>query len=88
VGSFPPNPFGLYDMAGNAWQWRSRLWKDYPYRADDGREDIQTHGGRVVRGGLWDRPADGCRAGCRSDPDPGNCGFGLGFRVVLAPGAP
>ena len=53
VGSFPPNPFGIYDLCGNVMEWCSSEYKPYPYRADDGREDMQTAVLRVVRSGSW-----------------------------------
>jgi len=62
VGSFPggASPYGCLDMAGNVFEWTSSLWKPYPYRADDGREDPRMDDERVFRGGCWggDRPDD------------------------------
>ncbi len=52
VGSFPPNPLGLYDLAGNAWEWVSSRFAPYPFTSDEEREE--PYGGmRVLRGGSW-----------------------------------
>jgi len=55
VGSHPSgaSPYGVLDMAGNVFEWTSSLYKPYPYRSDDGREDPTSHGARVNRGGSW-----------------------------------
>jgi formylglycine-generating enzyme required for sulfatase activity len=55
VGSFKPNAFGLYDMAGNVWQWVEECYHaDYDGAPTDG--SFWTGGDcnyRVARGGSW-----------------------------------
>ncbi len=46
--------YGVEDMSGNVYEWTRSLYKDYPYRADDGREDLRAKWERVVRGRPWD----------------------------------
>lgn len=55
VGSMPKGatPEGLLDMAGSLAEWTSTLYRPYPYRADDGREDLSAPGERVTRGGEY-----------------------------------
>jgi formylglycine-generating enzyme required for sulfatase activity len=55
AGSYPAgaSPYGVLDMAGNVWEWTSSLYRDYPYWANDGREDITASGSRILRGGAW-----------------------------------
>jgi formylglycine-generating enzyme required for sulfatase activity len=55
VGSRPTGatPEGLQDMAGSLLEWTSSLDRPYPYRADDGRENLRTPGERIVRGGNY-----------------------------------
>jgi iron(II)-dependent oxidoreductase len=55
VGSRPAGAswVGALDMSGNVFEWVSSLYKPYPYKADDGREDLtDTTGLRVFRGGI------------------------------------
>lgn len=60
VDSFPDgqSPYGIYNMAGNISEWTSSLFVNYPYNKDDGRENPQSSGDRVIRGGAWDAPSD------------------------------
>ena len=85
------SPYGVFDLAGNTWEWLSTLWgydKDhpefgYPYRADDGRESTApTDRLRMVRGGGWRYSGDLIRAAYRDWNRAAMRGSGLGFRVV------
>ena len=84
VGSFPAgaSPYGALDMAGNVREWTSSMHKDYPYDAQDGREDPSDAGfGRVVRGGAWHMTAGLCRAARRSGSAPTYCLHVIGLRL-------
>jgi formylglycine-generating enzyme required for sulfatase activity len=81
VGVFKPNAFGLHDMHGNAAEWTRSIYKPYPYRDDDGRNDPATEAKRVVRGGSWfDRPIRS-RSAFRWGYQPYQRVFNVGFRV-------
>jgi formylglycine-generating enzyme required for sulfatase activity len=83
VGSYQPNPWGLFDVHGNVWEWTRSASRPYPYVEDDGRNDPAGPGKRIVRGGSWyDRPQR-CRSGFRLAYQPYQCVFNVGFRVVV-----
>jgi formylglycine-generating enzyme required for sulfatase activity len=83
VGSYQPNPWGLYDVHGNVWEWTRSAMRPYLYRPDDGRNDPAAPAKRVVRGGSWyDRP-ERCRSAFRLAYQPYQCAFNVGFRVVM-----
>lgn len=84
VGSRPngASPFGVLDMAGNAWEWTSSLFKPYPYDAKDGREDPQAEGRRVARGGSWTGEPFIATTTYRFRPEPGFAHSYLGFRCA------
>jgi len=82
------SPYGVADMAGNVWEWTSSLYKGYPYRADDRREDAKASGRRVLRGGSFHNDEGYARCSYRGSGAPGgewgNRGCRLGW--CAAPG--
>lgn len=86
VGAFPANPFGLYDMAGNVWQFTQDCWHEtYDGAPTDGSARISdTCGERAVRGGSWFKPPMGERSAKRGQGKiadlKGN--HEIGFRLV------
>ena len=56
VGSFLPNPFGLYDMLGNVWEWTADFWnEDLKSIPPDGSATTTGDSSRrALRGGSWD----------------------------------
>ena len=87
VGSFPANPFGLHDLCGNAGEWCSSLYKPYPYRADDGRENRDGDAERVLRGGAhYDGAMDvRCAARDCDYPDDRSWFLFAGLRLCASP---
>jgi formylglycine-generating enzyme len=67
VGSFAANPWGLFDMHGNVWEWTNDAY-------DDTR--------KVIRGGSWRFNADSARCALRYHHRPQDRGDSLGLRIV------
>jgi formylglycine-generating enzyme required for sulfatase activity len=83
IGTYRPNPWGLYDMHGNVAEWTRSACKPYPYKADDGRNIINTPAERTVRGGSWrDRPKR-CRSAFRLSYPDWQKVYNVGFRVAI-----
>ena len=84
VGSFPPNPWGIYDMHGNVWEWTSDCWQNNDYGISTGTAGLLESkcNMRVIRGGSWyyfprlsqSASRDGFKAKLFS--------YNVGFRVV------
>ena len=84
VGRFEPNAFGLYDMSGNVWEFCSSEFRPYPYRADNGREDLTRVARRVVRGGAWGSGWLMHRSANRFRQTQSYVGRDRGFRVAVS----
>jgi formylglycine-generating enzyme required for sulfatase activity len=84
VGSFSANAFGLYDMAGNVWEWIEDCYQDsYSGAPVDG--SARTDGDcsrRVVRGGSWGDGPENLRSAVRNWDASIVRGYDLGFRLV------
>ena len=88
MGVFPDGetPEGLVDMSGNVLEWTSSLYRSYPNRPDDGRDDSENADDpRVLRGGSWNLGRGGCRCADRGWNGPGSRNDGIGFRLCCAP---
>lgn len=87
VGSFRPNKFGLYDIAGNAGEWVEDCYQD-TYRdtpADDSAVETcmaKFHNARVMRGGGWNAIPDWLRSASRDVEAPSLRSDTFGFRVA------
>ena len=80
IGSFAPNGYGLYDMAGNVWDWYGVGY--YSISPDSDPQGPPPQSLRVVRGGSWFGNAYGTRAGDRGWRAPGDAFQPFGFRTV------
>ena len=80
VASFPPNPFGLYDMNGNVWEWTSDCWD-----ADENQDHCRF---RVIKGGAWYYLPPMAKTNARAKFESAQWSYTLGLRVVrrLEPG--
>jgi formylglycine-generating enzyme required for sulfatase activity len=84
VGSFQANAWGLFDMAGNAWEWTQDCWRDgYAGAPVDGSAlEAGACDRRVIRGGSWRARPNSLRSFGRGHSAPGIRGDDLGLRVV------
>jgi formylglycine-generating enzyme required for sulfatase activity len=89
VGTREPNPFGLYDMCGNVWEWVNDYFSYFPKNSGDqvfknpkggSGEDYKT---RVERGGAWNSFAYQALSSFRFSQKPKKKFNNLGFRIAM-----
>ena len=88
VASLPPNPFGLYDMNGNVWEW-TQDWHGKLAGRDKGRvtdpEGAEIGISHVVRGGAWYSSPWALRSANRLVDIPDYRFGGIGLRLIRRP---
>jgi formylglycine-generating enzyme required for sulfatase activity len=83
VAQKKPNPWGLYDMHGNVWEWCSDLHDDYTTKAVTDPQGAGSGPYRIVRGGGYLYNPVNCRSANRGYYAPVDRDIRCGFRVVV-----
>ena len=85
VGSYPANPYGLYDMGGNVWEWCQDYYSESFY-TDGAVNPVNTSAGlnnkRVRRGGSWNYHSATLRTYSRASDFENRGNNHFGFRIV------
>jgi formylglycine-generating enzyme required for sulfatase activity len=83
IGQKKANPWGLYDICGNVWEWCNDFYK-VDYYAEAPRENPPGPAAgetKVLRGGAWRFSAETCRAGYRYNENPGYADVCFGYDI-------
>ena len=94
VGKYPPNGHGLYDMAGNVWEFLADEWAKYPESSAmqvnpivggeqlSGNAYLNVSSRRAIRGGSYGAGVINLRVTYRDSHEPLNAGDHVGFRCA------
>ena len=84
VGHKAPNPWGLYDVHGDIFEWCQDWYGGYPTSPVVDPQGPASGSAKVFRGGAWDQAGQFCRSAGRYSTDPATRFPDVGFRLVLA----
>jgi formylglycine-generating enzyme required for sulfatase activity len=84
VGVYPhgATPDGIFDLAGNVWEWTATRYADYPYKTAADLENADAVGLRIARGGGWSASQKMVRCAYRFWTHPWDWDDGRGFRLA------